>query len=436
MSVCAAKTVHVIGAGLAGLAAATALRERGFCVRVYEAAPRAGGRCRSYHDPVLDHVIDNGNHLLLSGNHATLGWLRSLDAEGGLAGPKKAVFPFFDRETGRHWQLAIGAGRLPFWLFDPSRRIAGAGVAAHLGLFVRLMRAADETPIAALLPADHPLMRNFLEPFTVAVLNRAPDKAVVGLLKPVVRETLLEGGQACRPLIARKSLEDALIAPALRRLAEQGVPIRFGCRIRGWERANAAIVALRTATDTIPVAAGDEVLLAVPQHAARRLLPDLPTPADGEAIVNLHYRLSTPPFGPGVHLFGLVGGLAQWVFARDALVSVTISAADHLLDNDQETLARRIFAEIARLWEAHGGPGHDLPPWRVVKEKRATFAADARALRCRPGPGDARGFARNLWLAGDWTATGLPATIESAVRSGLAAAAAIGQRTAPGRGQE
>ncbi len=434
MKAASARTVHVIGAGLAGLAAATALREAGFGVRVYEAAPRAGGRCRSYRDPVLDHAIDNGNHLLLSGNRATLGWLRSLGAQGGLAGPKRAVFPFLDLKTGRRWRLAIGAGRIPFWLLDPARRVAGAGAAAHLRLFARLMRAADETPVAALLPGDHPLMRNFLEPFTVAVLNRAPDKAVVGLLKPVVRETLLQGGRACRPLIARSSLEQALIAPALRRLAEEGVPIRFGCRIRGWERADGVIVALRTAADTIPVAPGDEVLLAVPQHAARRLLPDLPTPADGEAIVNLHYRLPAPPFGPGVRLFGLVGGLAQWAFARDELVSVTISAADHLLDVDQETLARRIFAEIARLWGADGGPGRNLPPWRVVKEKRATFAADARALAHRPGPDGGRAFARNLWLAGDWTATGLPATIESAVRSGLAAAAAIGQRTDPGRG--
>ena len=430
----AARTVHVIGAGLAGLAAATALREAGFGVRVYEAAPRAGGRCRSHHDPVLDHVIDNGNHLLLSGNHATLGWLRSLGAEDGLAGPKQAAFPFLDLKTGHRWHLAIGAGRLPFWLLDPARRVAGAGLAAHVGLFVRLMRAPDETPVAALLPGDHPLMRNFLEPFTVAVLNRAPNKAAVGLLKPVVRETLLKGGRACRPLIARHSLEEALIAPALRRLAEWNVPVRYGCRIRGWEQEGDRITALRTATDSIPVTAGDEVLLAVPQHAARRLLPDLPTPTDGEAIVNLHYRLPAPPFGPGVHLFGLVGGLAQWVFARDTLVSVTISAADHLLDMDQETLARRIFAEIGRLWKDRGGAGRNLPPWRVVREKRATFAADARALTSRPGSDGGQAFARNLWLAGDWTATGLPATIESAVRSGLAAAAAIGQRTAPERG--
>ncbi|GIX16086.1 MAG: hypothetical protein KatS3mg119_0272 [Rhodothalassiaceae bacterium] len=424
-------TVHVIGAGLAGLAAATALVDAGRAVRVYEAAPRAGGRCRSYHDPVLDHVIDNGNHLLLSGNRTTLSWLASLGAEGGLAGPGAAVFPFLDLDTGRRWRLDFGRGRLPVWLLDPARRVPGAGVADHLRLFFRLMRAPDATPVGDLLPAAHPLMRAFLEPFTVAVLNRAPEKAATGFLKPVIRETLMRGGRACEPLIARHSLEEALIAPAVRRLAAHGVEIRTGRRIRALEREDGRITALRTASASIPVGAADAVLLAVPQHAARRLVPGLATPDDGEAIVNLHYRLPAPPFGEGVRLFGLVGGLAQWVFVRDDLVSVTISAADHLLDTDQERLARRIFAEIARLWSADGGRGANPPPWRVVREKRATFAAAPSALTRRPGPEAARAYARNLWLAGDWTATGLPATIEGAVRSGLAAARAIGQGTGP-----
>ncbi len=423
--------VHIIGAGLAGLAAATTLVGAGRAVRIYEAAPRAGGRCRSYHDPVLDHVIDNGNHLLLSGNWATLSWLAALGADGGLAGPGAAVFPFFDLETGRRWRLDFGRGRLPVWLLDPARRVPGAGVADHLRLFFRLMRAPDATPVGDLLPNAHPLMRAFLEPFTVAVLNRAPDKAAIGFLKPVIRETLMRGGRACAPLIARHSLEEALIAPAVRWLAARGVEIRTGRRIRALARQDGRITALATAAGSIPVGPADEVLLAVPQHAARRLLPDLPTPADGEAIVNLHYRLPQPPFGAGVRLFGLVGGLAQWVFVRDDLVSVTISAADHLLDVDQERLARRIFAEIARLWTRDGAPATDLPPWRVVREKRATFAAEAAALARRPGPEGARHHARNLWLAGDWTATGLPATIEGAVRSGLAAAAAIRQGTDP-----
>ncbi len=418
-----APVVHVVGAGLAGLAAATTLVERGVPVRIYEAAPRAGGRCRSWHDPALDHVIDNGNHLMLSGNHAVRGWLAGLGAADRLTGPTRAAFPFLDLKSGRRWTLDLGDGRLPWWLFARTRRIPDLGIAGHLRLISRLMRADPRTPVAALAPADSPAMRLFLEPFTVAVLNRAPEEAAVGPLQAVLRETVLRGGAACRPLIARHSLEDALVRPALDRLARAQVPIRFGRRVRRLLRDGGRIAALETAGERIVLAPGDRLLLAVPQHAARRLLPEVPAPADGEAIVNLHFRLSAPPFGPGVHLFGLVGGLAQWVFARDALVSVTISAADRLLERDADDLARAVFAEIARLWRAPGdaSPG-ETPPARVIKEKRATFAADVGALDRRPGAHPLPKTAANLYLAGDWTATGLPATIEGAVRSGLTAA--------------
>ncbi|RMF18076.1 MAG: hypothetical protein D6757_00395 [Alphaproteobacteria bacterium] len=415
--------VHVVGAGLAGLSAATALVDRSIPVRIYEAAPRAGGRCRSWHDEQLGCVIDNGNHLMLSGNHAVMAWLTTLGAGERLTGPARAVFPFLDLESGRRWTLDLGAGRWPGWLFDRARRIPDLGAFSHLRLVRRLMRAAPETPVAALAGADSPEMRFFLEPFTVAVLNRAPEDAAVGLLQPVLRETVLKGGAACRPRIARHSLEDTLVVPALERLKRAQTPIHFARRIRRIVREGGRVRALDTAGERITLGERDHLLLAVPQHAARRLLPALPAPADGEAIVNLHFRLAHPPFGAGVHLYGLIGGLAQWVFARDALVSVTISAADDLLDRGADELARQVYSEISRLWRHDATPAaNKLPPYRVIKEKRATFAADADALGNRPGPHPLPLEAANLWLAGDWTATGLPATIESAVRSGLTAA--------------
>src|SRR4051812_16428756 len=98
--------VHIIGAGVAGLAAA--VRLAGPSLTVYEAAPRAGGRCRSYHDAQLDRVIDNGNHLLMSGNYAAMAYLAEIGASDRVAGPRDAAFPFVDVATGARWSLRPG----------------------------------------------------------------------------------------------------------------------------------------------------------------------------------------------------------------------------------------------------------------------------------------------------------------------------------------
>jgi hypothetical protein len=115
---------------------------------------------------------------------------------------------------------------------------------------------------------------------------------------------------------------------------------------------------------------------------------------------------------------GLIGGTAEWVFAKHGVVSVTISAANHLVDVSADVLAARAWSDVQRAL----GVERPMPPVRVVKEKRATFAATAAQEARRPG---ARTGLRNLALAGDWTATGLPATIEGAIRSGLTAAESL-----------
>src|ERR1700758_239655 len=128
------RTVHIIGAGLAGLSAALDLSARGERVIVHEATAFAGGRCRSYRDAALGMTIDNGNHLLLSGNHAALAFLREIGAEQQLIGPRAAEFPFVDLASGERWTLRFNEGRLPFWVFDRKRRVPGTGPLDYLPL--------------------------------------------------------------------------------------------------------------------------------------------------------------------------------------------------------------------------------------------------------------------------------------------------------------
>ena len=145
--------------------------------------------------------------------------------------------------------------------------------------------------------------------------------------------------------------------------------------------------------------------------------------------MNVHFR--TPAVPPELWrdagFVGLIGGTAEWVFAKPGVVSVTISAANHLVDLPADELAAPRWSDVRRALGIETG----MPPMRVVKEKRATFAATAAQERRRPGP---RTRLRNLALAGDWTATGLPATIEGAIRSGRVAAASAARRRLIGLG--
>ncbi len=117
-------------------------------------------------------------------------------------------------------------------------------------------------------------------------------------------------------------------------------------------------------------------------------------------------------------VIGVINGTVEWIFAFPDRLSVTISGADRLVETPRETLAKTIWNEVATV--ARIGDRDAPPPWQIVRERRATFAALPTEERKRPGA--ATGW-RNLWLAGDWTATGLPATIEGAIRSGERAAA-------------
>ena len=407
--------VHVIGAGLSGLAAALALTEAGARVVLYDQAAQAGGRTRSFHEPALDRLIDNGNHLLLSGNHAALDYLSGIGAADRLIGPDSARFDFFELDSGDRWTIDLNRGPVPLWVLYSKRRVPGTSLADYVkGL--KLLTAGDRT-VAQLFARQGALYRRFWEPFAVAVLNTAPEDAAARLLVPVIRETLAKGAEASSPLIARRGLSDTFVDPALDALARRGVEIRLGCRIAGLEREADRLTAIALTRGLERLAPGDAAVLAVPAWTAAELLPGLTVPDAFAPIVNVHFRIDggRRPLLPAP-LLGLVGGTAQWLFVRDDVVSVTISAARALAERGASEIAAIVWPEVAQALELDVAK---MPPVRVVKERRATFLASAAQIARRPG---AATSLRNLMLAGDYTDTGLPATIEGAIRSGRAAA--------------
>jgi hypothetical protein len=236
----------------------------------------------------------------------------------------------------------------------------------------------------------------------------------------VVRETFGRGAAACRPLIARHGLAASLVDPALAHLRARGAGIHLSHRLRGFESDATAVTRLDFGTRTVELRADDRLVLAVPPSSAETLVPALVVPADSRPIVNAHFRVAERSLRPDeVPFLGLIGGTAQWLFLRDDIVSITVSAATALVDRPADEIAARLWQDTARALALLPAP---MPPVRIVKERRATFAQTPAAVARRPAT---RTRLANLLLAGDWTDTGFPATIESAVRSGHSAAALL-----------
>ena len=406
------KTVHIIGAGISGLSAAVRLANANYKVHVHEATQQAGGRCRSYFDAATNLTIDNGNHLLLSGNRHALAYARSIGTEAGLVGPKVAQFPFVDLSTGQRWLLDLGDTRLPLWVLDESRRVPDTGLIDYLGLMPLIWSGKDRL-VKDAIRCDGTLYRRLVQPLLLAALNLDPPEGSAGLAGAVVRETLLAGGQACRPLIARDGLSAVLVEPAIKLLQDKGASVRFSHELREFATSKGRVTELNFGDDSIAIAPGDAVVVAVPPRSAASLLPGLKTPTKFRAIVNAHFRFDPPRDAPPI--LGVVGGLVEWLFAFPQRLSVTISNGDRLVDMPREELAQAIWRDVCKAGSVAG----ELPPWQIVRERRATFEATPEQNALRPGA--ATGL-KNLFLAGDWTDTGLPATIEGSVRSGDRAA--------------
>lgn len=404
--------IYVLGAGMAGLAAATRLAEAGRAVTVLEAAPHAGGRCRTFFDATLDTDIDNGNHLVLSGNTDAMRYLGRIDALGqvDILDP---VYPFIDLATGEAWQVDLGRSRLPWWVLSKRRRVPGTQLMDYVKSRA-LLRASSEATVADVLADTGVLYSRFWKPFAIAVLNTAPEEAAASLLAPVIRETLANGGMACRPVLCKQGLGGAFVAPALEYLASCGAVVRLGARAQRLTRADGQVSHLEIDGESIALGALDQVILAVPPNVAASLIENLVVPDDFRPIVNAHFRTGVPPnMAP---ITGLLGGLAEWLFVRDGIASVTVSAAAAASMLPADDLAQRIWAEIAPLL---GAMPDAVPPFRIIKEKRATIAQTPAMVCRRPAM---QTDAKNLWLCGDWTDTGLPATIEGALRAGHKAA--------------
>jgi hydroxysqualene dehydroxylase len=419
--------VAVVGGGYAGMAAAVTLAEAGVPVTVFEAAQQLGGRARRV---VVNGVaLDNGLHILIGAYRETLRLIGCVHPH-----PTQAITRFpLDWQV--HERFRLKAAPLPAPLHLAFALLGARGApwreryaAARFMSTMRRRRFAIEpdVPVSELLAAHRQgvHMRRFLwEPLCVAALNTPPAIASAQVFLNVLREGLDSGRHAGDLLLARVDLSALFPEPAGEFVRARGGSVRLGHPVEAIERDGADIVVRARDNEERYT----HVVCATSASSAAALCKPLPELAP---TVSLLARLRFQPicsvylqFAGSVRLsapmLGLSGGLAHWVFDREAicaqrgLLAAVISAEGAHQKMPQGELARAVHAELSQRF----GP---LPPlqWhRVIAEKRATFECSVGLER--PSTSTAL---PNVHLAGDFTASDHPATIEGAVRSGIAAA--------------
>lgn len=391
--------IHVVGAGISGLACGVKLARNGYAVHFHEAATHAGGRCRSYHDSQLNMTIDNGNHLILRQNEHTLNYIRTLKTQ-------RCFYPF-----GKQYSFLDISHHMK-WRYRPPYIPKGFRI-PDIWRLLRLLFVRNHTTVSEIFPESTPLFRQFIEPICTAMLNTHPSTASAQQLRYCLLRLLIpKNGHY---LQVKTSLDDALIAPALSLIEEVGGSIECNQRLTGGEAEDGRLTKLLFSRKNISLGPRDLVIFALPPDAVTQLLP-ITVPEDYNQIVNAHFRYDTSDIKE--RLLGLVDNPTQWIFIKENLISTTTSDAENsaLRDLSQAEKASVLWKNVTQALQLPESP---LPPCRIIAEKRATISATPKNLAKRAAM---KTMYHNLVLAGDWLKSPLPATIEASIQSGNAAA--------------
>lgn len=428
--------VVIVGGGWAGLAAAVELSAHKVPVTLLESARQLGGRARSIR--AGDMVVDNGQHLVIGAYQSLLSLMERVHVDHRQVFLRLPLTLRLLKENKSSLRLKVP--RLPAPLHLPGAIVSARGLnsaeriqALRFGRKLPTLRFSKTKDISVeallLSEAQSPeIIHKLWEPICIATLNTPLHEASARIFLRVLRETFLGLRKHSDLLIPRQELSKLLPGPCADYLERNKARVEMGKRVTGLSINDEGVHAVSVRGHSIDAS---HVVLATPHIISRRLIsrhkPLQALAAQlaglGSEPVTTLYLQYPPQTQLSEPVLGFEDGFSQWVFDRrvcnqPGMMAVVISARGGHENLTDDELTQKVAAELAAgfpNWPAHQ---HSL----LIREKRATFCSRAGVDRIRPAN---RTPVPGLWLAGDYTATGLPATLESAVRSGVESAHAI-----------
>lgn len=441
--------VLIIGGGFAGLAAGVELSKAGKRVRVLEQKPYLGGRARSFKHAPTGSVVDNGQHLFMGCYHETLSFLTTIGTVDKIRLQPRLKVNFVEKGRGltslkcpplpSPWHVLGGVmASNSFSLAEKLQvlRLGRALQSADHGRLREAIRSLTVDEWMTQMRQSEKLRRNFWDLLCIAALNEDPRIAAATVFEPVLQLALFQSAADSRLGFAAAGLSECYTEAATAFIRARGGEVEVGCGVTSLlfdSESHHVCRGVRLTDES--VLESDMVLCAVPCFELARLLPqDLlsrepffagPRVMQPAPIISINLWFDRDI--TELEFAGLRGTTVQWLFNRDKLlgteehhVSLVISGAHEHVHREKDDLLNITLTELKELFPRtrEAKLFHSL----VIKERFATFSASVEAAGLRPG---ARTPVTGLYLAGDWTNTGLPATIESAVKSGYTAARAI-----------
>ncbi|MGC1678723.1 MAG: hydroxysqualene dehydroxylase HpnE [Candidatus Binataceae bacterium] len=452
------KDVVVIGAGFAGLSAGVALAERGFRVAVLERKPALGGRAYSFEDPDTGDFVDNGQHVLMGCYTEALDFLHKIGSASKLVFQRDLEIEMLTT-PGR--SATLRTARLP----GPLHMSAALMRYGHLSLGERLGVVRGGLKMLAMRRREHPTLekmtvadlmtalgqgenarRAFWYPLSVATLNDEPEVSSAALLAEVLKRAFFSRRSDSAFVYSRVGLSDLYCTGAREFIERAGGVVATHSIVEGIETGDDGLAMRVRLRDGRRLGAANFISAAPPHHLLR-ILPEWAiadpffarlTELGSSPIICVHVWLDREVTRSA--FVGFIGTATQWLFNKRRIferhgerhpgyLSFVISGARKLVDQPNEEILNLVMNDLGTMIPA--ARNATVLKAIVLKEKQATMAPEPRSYQLRP---KAKTPIANLFLAGDWVQTGLPATIESAVISGRAAAAAVIARAEAGAG--